>query len=373
MSDTLVYRIAFASLRGINAVMARELMARLGSEEEFFRASRSQLAAIMGFRNRLMEPDYRHKMVEDARREADFISANSINAVYYTDESYPDLLANCDDAPLMLYSLGDADLSPRYSIAVVGTRHATPYGLDFTDRLVKGLAERVNGEVTVLSGLAYGVDVAAHKAAMRYGLPTIGVLAHGLNTIYPAVHRAVAADMVRQGGALVTDYRSIDAVHKGNFLARNRIVAGMSHCLIVVESARKGGAMVTAKIASGYCRDVFALPGRISDTYSKGCNRLITLCVAKLVQDVDDIIEDMNWPLKEQRVNADAQQSLFPSLSPDQEAVARYLGEHGEAQLNRLSVELDIPVGRLMSALIELEFQGLVTAFPGGTYRKAVP
>ena len=253
MSDTLVYRIAFASLRGINAVMARELMARLGSEEEFFRASRSQLAAIMGFRNRLMEPDYRHKMVEDARREADFISANSINAVYYTDESYPDLLANCDDAPLMLYSLGDADLSPRYSIAVVGTRHATPYGLDFTDRLVKGLAERVNGEVTVLSGLAYGVDVAAHKAAMRYGLPTIGVLAHGLNTIYPAVHRAVAADMVRQGGALVTDYRSIDAVHKGNFLARNRIVAGMSHCLIVVESARKGGAMVTAKIASGYC------------------------------------------------------------------------------------------------------------------------
>lgn len=371
MDDGLVYKIAFASLRGMNAVMAQELMARLGSEEEFFRASRSQLGAIMGFRNRFMDPEYRNKILDEARREADFVRANSISALYYTDPGYPELLTHCDDAPLMLYALGNANLNPKYSIAVVGTRHATPYGLDFTDKLVKGLAERVNGEVTVLSGLAYGIDVAAHKAALRYGLPTIGVLAHGLNTIYPAAHRSVAADMVRNEGGLVTDYRSIDAVHKGNFLARNRIVAGMSHCLIVVESARKGGAMVTAKIASGYCRDVFALPGRTSDTYSQGCNRLITLCVAKLVQDVDDIINDMNWPVKASENESATQQTLFDALSPDQEAVVRYLGEHGEAQLNRLSVELDIPVGRLMSALIELEFQGAVMAYPGGTYRKA--
>lgn len=372
MDTSLVYKIAFASLRGINAVMARELMARLGCEEEFFRASGSRLAAIMGFRNRFMEQEYRGKILDEARREYDFVCANSITPVYYTDSNYPTLLSDCDDAPLMLYTLGSADLNHQHTIAVVGTRNVTPYGLDFTDKLVKGLAERVQGGATVVSGLAYGVDVAAHKAALRYGLPTIGVLAHGLNTIYPATHRSVAADMVRQGGGLVTDYRSVDTIHKGNFLARNRIVAGMSHCLIVVESARKGGAMVTAKIASGYCRDVFALPGRTSDTYSQGCNRLITLCVAKLVQDVDDLIEDMNWPcVKPEKQNS--QMSLFNTLTPDQTAVVQYLATHTEAQINRLSVELDIPVGRLMSALIELEFQGLVLAYPGGSYRKAQP
>lgn len=372
MDNTLAYKIAFASLRGINAALAAEILSRIGSEEAFFHATPAQLGAVMGCRNRLMDADYRRKLLDEAHRETDFIAANSIHAVYYTDDDYPQLLTHCDDAPLMLYTIGDASLNAPHTISVVGTRHVTPYGLDFTDKLVQGLAERVSGGATVVSGLAYGVDVAAHKAALRHGLPTIGVLAHGLNTIYPAVHRSVAAEMVRQGGALITDYRSVDAVHKGNFLARNRIVAGMSHCLVVVESARKGGAMVTAKIASGYCRDVFALPGRTSDTYSQGCNRLISLCVAKLVQDVDELIEDMGWPETKRDTAAD-QQVLFEPLTPDQEAVAQYLGHHGEAQLNRLSIDLDIPVGRLMSALIELEFRGAVIAYPGGTYRRTAP
>lgn len=371
MDDTLTYRIAFASLRGMTPVFATEILNRLGSEEAFFKATPQQLGAVMGSRNKLMDAGYRQKVLDEARREADFVTANSIRPIYYTDEEYPQLLTQCEDAPMLLYAIGNATLNAPQMVSIVGTRHITPYGLDFTDRLVKGLAERVKGGVTVVSGLAYGVDVAAHKAALRHGLPTIGVLAHGLNTIYPAVHRSVAADMVKQGGALITDYRSIDAIHKGNFLARNRIVAGMSHCTVVVESARKGGAMVTAKIASGYSRDVFALPGRTSDPYSQGCNRLISLCVAKLVQDADELIEDMGWPCV--KPVAAEQQVLFDDLSPDQEAVAQYLNHHSEAQLNKLSVELDIPVGRLMSALIDLEFRGMVIAYPGGTYRRSAP
>lgn len=372
MDEQLTYRIAFASLRGVSTVFATEVLNRLGSEEAFFRATPSQLGAVLGSRNKLMDSAYRQRLLDEARREADFVSANGIRPIYYTDKDYPQLMTRCEDAPLLLYALGGASLNAPHTLSIVGTRHITPYGLEFTDRLVKGLADKVEGGVTVVSGLAYGVDVAAHKAALRYGLPTIGVLAHGLNTIYPAVHRSVAADIVRQGGALVTDYRSTDAVHKGNFLARNRIVAGMSHCTLVVESARKGGAMVTAKIASGYSRDVFALPGRTSDVYSQGCNKLISLCVAKLVQDADELIADMRWPVVRKDASAE-QQVLFDPLPPDQKAVAQYLNHHGEAQLNKLSVELDIPVGRLMSALIDLEFRGMVTAYPGGTYRRSAP
>ena len=368
--DDLIYKIALAAMRGITPAMASELTARLGSEEMFFRASTSQVSAVMGFRNRHMDDAYRQKLLSEAQREAAFVRDNSIKAIYYTDPDYPALLAQCEDAPLMVYTLGSASLNPQQSISIVGTRHITPYGLDFTDKLVKGLAERVKGGVTVVSGLAYGVDVAAHKAAVKCGLPTIGVLAHGLNTIYPAAHRSMAADMVRNGGALLTDYRSCDAIHKGNFLARNRIVAGMTHCTLVVESARKGGAMVTARIATGYCRDVFALPGRVSDTYSQGCNHLITLCVAKLIQDVDDLITDMNWPQNEVRTE---QLSLFDDLGDEELAVIQYLSDHGDSQINKLSVELDIPVGRLSSMLIDLEFKGLVAAMPGGTYRKTNP
>jgi len=368
MADsTLTYRIAFASLRGINATMATELMARFGSEEVFFKATERQLSSAMGFKNRLMEREYRNNILEQARREEEFVRTNNINTLYYTDTRYPQRLSHCDDAPLMLYSLGNINYNSGFTVSVVGTRHATPYGIEFTDRLIKKLSETVDGNLTVISGLAYGVDVAAHKSALRHGIPTVGVLAHGLNTIYPAVHRNIAADMIRKDGGLITDYRSCDPVHKSNFLARNRIVAGLCDCLVVVESALKGGAMVTAKIAAGYNRDVFALPGRNTDFYSQGCNKLITLCVAGLIQDADDLIDAMRWPVLDNK-NTE-QPSLFAELSPEEKAAAHYIAEQGEAQLNRMSIDLNIPVGRLMSTLIELEFKGIITAYPGGNYR----
>lgn len=199
----LVYRMAFASVRGMNRALADDLIARLGSEREFFEASETRLRYITSSRSRIYTADYRAARLRDAEAEERFVASHGIKAIYYTDAEYPERLADCDDAPLMLYAVGHTDLNSSRLVAVVGTRHATPYGIDFTNRLVEELAECTDG-VVIVSGLAYGIDVAAHRAAVRCGLPTVGVLAHGLNTIYPADHRATAADMVRKGGMLLT-------------------------------------------------------------------------------------------------------------------------------------------------------------------------
>jgi DNA processing protein len=216
--------------------------------------------------------------------------------------------------------------------------------------------------------LAYGIDIAAHTASLRHKVPTVAVLAHGLNTIYPASHRNVAADIARGGGMLVTDYRSIDAIHKGNFVARNRIVASLCDCLVVAESADKGGALITAGIADSYGRDVMALPGRTSDKYSAGCNRLISNNVAALVESADDIIKAMRWTPK---VEEGFQTTLSMELTAEEQAVVDYLSQHDEAQINQLCVALNSSVSKLMALLIEMEFKGLILTYPGGRYRLA--
>lgn len=362
-----VYRLAFASLRGITRRLAQEILGRIGSEQNFFEASEQELTHRMSCRNSLFSVDYRRELLEKARRELDFMASNGIKSHYFADDDYPARLAECDDAPLLLYGLGSADLNSSHVVSIVGTRHATPYGLAFVDGIVKELSAKIPGLV-VVSGLAYGIDVAAHKASMNYGVPTVGVLAHGLNTIYPASHRQVAADMVHRGGMLVTDYMSQTSMHKGNFLARNRIVAGLADCLIVAESAEKGGALVTANIASEYNRDVMALPGRSSDKYSRGCNKLIARNVAQLVECADDVIRCMRWTAVE---TEGEQQLLSLDLSPDESKVMGCLGESGEASLNGLCVKLGIPLNRLMPLLVDMEFKGLILTYPGGKYRLA--
>ncbi len=365
----LPFRMAFASLRGMNRALAEALLARIGSEEDFFSMSERTLAAVMGFNNRIFADDYRRQHLEKARTECDFVAAHNIRVLYFTEPDYPVRLADCDDAPLMLFGAGGCSLNTGYFLSVVGTRHATNYGIDFVDRLISDLASSVSEPVTIVSGLAFGIDIAAHRAAMKHGLPTVAVLAHGLNTIYPAQHRNYAADIVHKDGMLITEYRSSDPIHKGNFVARNRIVAGICDCLVVAESARKGGALITAEIASGYHRDVFALPGRTSDRYSTGCNHLIASNVAALVTGADDIIEAMNMP---SRTGASPAQGVLPlDLSAEEVAVIEFLTAHGEAQINRLSVELNQSVAKLLSILIEMEFKHLIITCPGGIYRLA--
>lgn len=366
----LAYRIAFASLRSLKPTLAEAILARIGSEEQFFTLTSEQISASLGFRNRLFDRSIRDKVLKEAQAEAAFISDNNIRAIYFTDPDYPAKLLECDDAPLMLYTLGKCDLNASRFISIVGTRHATAYGTAFVDDLVKDLSKKCADPIVIVSGLAYGIDVAAHRAALDNGIPTIGVLAHGLNTIYPATHRDVAARMVRSGGMLLSDYRSCDNIHRGNFLARNRIIAGLSECLIVVESDIHGGALVTARLASAYSRDVFALPGRISDRYSRGCNHLISSCVASLLTSADMLIDAMRWPHKP----ADGEQcSLFDgsatSLTSEEQAIVDNITKRGDATLDELTASIDIPTPRLMGMLIDMEFRAIISAMPGGRYR----
>jgi len=364
----LISRIAFASLKGINPILAQELLTRIGNEEEFFAATTRQLASVMGFNNRIFESDYRASLIEIATREADFIAANGIKPLYFTDPDYPQRLTEVEDAPLMLYTLGQTDLNSGHMLAIVGTRHATPYGTDFVNRLVTDLVAKLSEPVTIVSGLAFGIDAAAHQAALKVKTPTVGVLAHGLNTIYPAQHRSLAADLVRNGGRLVTEYRSDAPIHKGNFIARNRIVAALCDAIVVSESARKGGALITARLGSGYSRDVFALPGRTSDRYSEGCNLLIASRTADLIQNADDLIDAMRWHRRE---TVPSQPSLFHELTPQEQTVIDILNEKGEAHISQLTLALGIPTSKVMALLIDMEFKGLVLTFPGGKYRLA--
>lgn len=362
----LAARMAFASIKGINRSLALNILGKIHSEDNFFRSSERQLSAVMGFAGKIYSDTYRASLLENARQEEDFIRKNKIRTIYFTDPEYPSRLAECEDAPLMLFALGDCDFNACLTVGIVGTRHATPYGLEFTSRLVGELSEKIDGRVAIVSGLAYGIDIAAHKAALQQGCPTVAVLAHGLNTIYPATHRSTAVDIVRTGGALLTDYTSKAAIHKGNFLARNRIVAGLCDCLVVVESAEKGGALVTARIAGEYDREVMALPGRITDRYSDGCNKLIRRDMASLITSADDLIDRMNWP---RRAGTGQQKSLFSELSPEESTVVDYLREKSEGRINNMTVDLDISISKLTALLIELEFKGIVTPYPGAKYR----
>ncbi|MDE6114675.1 MAG: DNA-processing protein DprA [Muribaculum sp.] len=362
-----IYQIAFASLRGITRRLADEILARTGDEKRFFSSTGSRLAAVMGCSNRLFDDSYRAGLLEKARKEMSFIDSNGVTALYFTDSDYPARLSECDDAPLLLYGLGDCDLNSAHIISIVGTRHATAYGTDFVIRLVEDLAKKLDN-VVIVSGLAYGIDIVAHRAALHCGIPTVAVLAHGLNTIYPAAHRSTAAEIVRSGGMLLTDYMTQDSLHKGNFVARNRIVAGLADCTIVAESAIKGGALITAGIASAYHRDVAALPGRTSDRYSLGCNKLIADNTAALISDADSLIDMMGWKAKP---HEGEQTTLSLSLSPEEEAIVSYLTDHGDGDINTLGVALDIPMHRLMPLLVDMEFKNLILTFPGGKYRLA--
>lgn len=346
--------------------MAAQILSRIGTEDEFFSLSATALAGRLGFSGHITDEAYRHALIEKARSEVDFVESNNIRCLYFTEQAYPQRLLECDDAPAMLYTLGDTDLNMSHIISVVGTRNATTYGIAFINRLIGDLSERIDN-LAIVSGLAFGCDIAAHKRALELGVPTIGVVAHGLDTLYPAEHRPYAAKMVRQGGMIISDYPHDTTPHRGNFLARNRIVAGLADCIVVAESAAKrGGALHTAKLGMLYNRDVFALPGRTSDLYSGGCNMLIKTNVAHLVENADDIIHAMNW---ECRPSEGQQATMFPEVSPQQQLIIDYIRRNGEAQVNALTASIGIPVGQLMAMLVELEFKGLLQSLPGARYR----
>lgn len=365
--DLLTYRIAFASIRGMGYDLARKILEVIPSEHDFFEMPEAQLKQLIGSNNRILDSNYRNECLEKAKREHDFVVEKGIQVSYFTDTDYPARLAQASDSPILLYSIGTCDMNATRMVSIVGTRRMTEYGRHFCEKLIADLAQMLPGTV-IVSGLAYGVDICAHRSALKHGLPTIGVQARGLNKIYPSNHRNDAAHIVHQGGRIVSDYTSQDEIHKGNFVARNRIIAAMTDCTIVVESAEKGGALITANIAASYNRDVFALPGRISDEYSKGCNKLIMNNQAGLISSAADLLNAMGW----ESVNKESEKrelELFPQLNKEETAIIELIKQKGEAHVNHFTESLGMPIYKVMSTLVELECRGLVMTMPGCRYR----
>ena len=316
----------------------------------------------------LDEPGMEEAM-QQAQHELAWIEEHGIRVWTPADEEYPYRLRQCPDRPAVLYSKGNVHPSEGHVVSIVGTRHPTERGKELTDALVRDLAAQLVS-LTIVSGGAYGIDITAHRAAIRYGVPTIIIPAHGLDRIYPSQHRGDAIAALEKGG-LLTEFTSGTEPFAANFVRRNRIVAGMSDATIVVESAYKGGALITARVAQDYGRDVLAFPGAVGAPYSEGCNNLIRDNKAGLITSADDFIEAIGWPTATQRQKAEAngiERQLFPNLTAEEQSIVSQLSQTNDLQLNILSVKSNIPIGQLTALLFQLEMKGVVKSLAGGTY-----
>ena len=364
-----VAMLALSRVQVSQLALIRELIETVGSAKELLENADNIGDIVPGASPRLRHLLCDRSLVELAEKEMEFIESKGIKLICFGDEAYPCRLAECADAPLVLHSLGNVDLNARRIVSIVGTRHASEYGKALCENFVTDLARFAPGTL-IVSGLAYGIDVCAHRAALKAGLPTVGVLAHGLDRIYPNAHRTTAKQMLENGG-LLTEFMSGTEPFPSNFLQRNRIVAGMADATVVVESASKGGSLITASLALGYDRDCFAFPGRVNDQYSQGCNELVSRNRAALITSAYDFVEAMNWEVATAKKSAEELQTeLFPDLSPDESAVMTALRENSDGlQVNQMVVLLNIPINRLLPLLFEMEMKGLVKAVAGGSYR----
>lgn len=364
--------LALSRVQTSQFALFRSLIESIGSAKELIENAANIRDIIPGASTRLVKTLNDRRLIEFAEREMEFIEKNGIRLICWGDYDYPRRLAECDDAPLTLYSMGNADLNAKHIISIVGTRHASEYGKSLCENFVTDLAKYIPGTL-VVSGLAYGIDICAHRAALKAGLPTVGVLAHGLDRIYPNTHRSTAKSMLDNGG-LLTEFMSGTNSLPQFFVQRNRIVAGISDATIVVESASKGGSLITASLAQSYSRECFAFPGRVNDQYSQGCNELVSRNRAALITSAYDFIEAMNWEpaIKKKDSNA-IQTELFPDMSDEEARIMTTLKKSDEGlQINQMVVEMDMPVNRLLPILFEMEMKGYVKAIAGGRYRAAL-
>lgn len=369
MTDKTIYRLGLTMINGIGNILARHLLETLGDEEAIFKEKTGPLERVPGITRQLAAEIKRPEVLRRAENELSFIEKNHIRTYFLTDKDYPERLKECPDAPVLFYFKGNADLSARRILSLVGTRRATDYGKCQTERLIADLAVSFP-DLLVVSGLAYGIDICAHRAALRAGLPTVGVLAHGLDRIYPPVHRDTAVEMLDAGG-LLTDFPAGTNPDRPHFVRRNRIVAGLADATVVVESAEKGGSLVTADLAFSYGRDVFCFPGRVYDPHSKGCHLLIRQNKAGLITSADDLISALRWDIGRPEAPLARQTRLvFPDEGPEGRIVA-CLEHKEEMQLDRLAAALEMPVQEVSALLFTMEMKGVVRALPGNRYRLA--
>jgi DNA processing protein len=362
--EKLKYQIAISLLPGIGSVNAKKLIAYAGSLEGVFKLKSHQISKIPGIGSVIAKQIAAANPLDKAGEEIEFIKKNDIKTSFFLDDDYPARLKPLPDAPFLIFMKGNVDLDAKKVVSIVGTRNATDYGKETCVNLITELAERGH-EPLVVSGLAYGIDITAHKAAIKNNLPTVAVLGHGLHTIYPSVHEKEAKQIV-ENGALLSDFCINSIFEKRNFVKRNRIIAGLADATIVVESASKGGSLITADIANSYNRDVFAFPGRITDTYSKGCNTLIKSNKAALIQSVRDLEYIMGWdPLKK---NRPVQQQLLRELTEVEKLVMDIIKENKTINIDFLCAKAGIPVSKLSPLLLDLEFSGFIKSLPGKVY-----
>lgn len=362
----LISQLALTFLPGIGDITAKKLVAYCGSAQDVFNEKSSLLKRIPGIGETLAEYILLNKndALIRAEKELVFIERSGIRPLFYLDKDYPFRLKQCHDAPVMLYTKGPANLNASRIVSIVGTRNATEYGREQCERIVAGLA---GPDMLIVSGLAYGIDGHAHRSALSCEVPTAGVVAHGLDMLYPPLHASLAEKML-ECGAIITDFPSCTNPDKENFPKRNRIIAGIADAVLIIEAAKKGGALITGEFANSYNRDVFALPGRVGDVYSEGCNHFIKINKAALAVSAEDIKYIMGWEDKPDK-ESPAQQLLFPELKPEEEKIIELLRQTEEMSIDELCTDTGIMPGRIASLLLNLEFAGLLKCLPGKVYK----
>jgi DNA processing protein len=357
--ENLFHVLALLRVEGVGDIMAKKLLTHFGTAEKVLNAKASQLASIDGVGAVLLKKFKDKTLFEKAKQELEFIQKNNIEVLGFQDCNYPDRLKHCIDGPVLLFSSGNIKLKNRKIISIVGTRQITSYGNEFCRKLIEDLAPL---DPIIVSGFAYGVDIVAHQFAMDHDLQTIGVVAHGLNQIYPKPHKKYVAKMEQNGG-FMTEFWSTSNPDKENFVRRNRIVAGMSEATIVIESADRGGSLITANMANDYNRDVFAVPGRTTDKYSQGCNNLIKTQKANVLTSAADLIYMLNWDIEKE--SKPVQKQLFVTLDDDEQKVYDYLLKTGKELMDIIALNCDFPIYRISGLLLNMELKGVIRPLPG--------
>lgn len=363
MEENLLYNIALTQVPGISPVQARQLLKQYDKAEDIFNEKKRLLSRLENIGPVRAESIKSFNAFAEVEEEINFIRKNNIQALFIQDTTYPKRLLNCYDPPIMLYYKGNADLNAEKIISIIGTRNHTEYGKQLTEQLVEELAAQ---QILVVSGLAYGIDTIAHKAALKHQVKTVGVLAHGLHSIYPQQHIGIAREMCNQGG-LLTEYLSKTKADKHNFPKRNRIVAGMSDATIVVETAIKGGSMITAELANNYNRDVFAFPGKTTDAKSAGCNYLIQNNKAALLTSAKDLVTLMGWEQKV--VKRKIQKELFIDCSPEEQQILALFREKDTLHIDDIFLQSGLSSSTIAASMLNLELQHVLISLPGKMYQ----
>ncbi len=360
----LKFQIALTLIPGVGDINGKKLINHCGGVEAIFKEKKHNLLKIPGIGEYVANSIHNHEIFDKVDKELLFIEKYNIKPLFYLDKAYPSRLKNCIDGPLLMYYMGNADLNKPKVISIVGTRKATEYGKDITKKLVNDIASE---DVLVVSGLAYGIDTYSHKAAVEANIATVGVLAHGLDMLYPALNKPLAEKMLKNGG-LLTEFRSNTNPDRENFPKRNRIIAGMADAVIVVEAARHGGALITAEIANTYNKDVFAVPGRLTESFSEGCNHLIKTNKAVLIESAEDLIYLMSWE-KTEGAKKNVQQKLFIEFTPDEKIIYDLIFEKNTIAIDEIIGLCNLPSSKVATALLNMEFNSIIKCFPGKIYK----